>query len=181
MNSAVIAVSDFLASDDSARRGGGGHDDDDPSGGWAEATTTSVQSLNDLTYDPEKDRDGHGGHDRFNGDYDDDDGSNIANRVAGGTVGGSGNIGVNAAAGAFNQQANLMTIAVATNSALAEANAGLLQSAMNSDVKASTGNNVVGGLTIDAGSTGNIGVNLAAGVGNQQVNSLTIASSSTAD
>jgi outer membrane protein W len=74
-----------------------------------------------------------------------------------------------------------MTIAVATNSALAEANAGLLQSAMSSDIEASTGNNVVGGLTIDAGSTGNIGVNLAAGVGNQQINALTIASTSTGD
>lgn len=182
MNSAVIAVSEYLANGDETARRGGDHDDHDgSSGGWAEATTTAVQSLNDLTYDPERDRDGHNGNHRFNGDYDDDDGSNVANRVAGGSVAGSGNIGVNAAAGAFNQQANLMTIAVATNSALAEANAGLLQSAMSSDIEASTGNNVVGGLTIDAGSTGNIGVNLAAGVGNQQINALTIASTSTGD
>ena len=52
------------------------------------------------------------------------------NTVTGGSITGDGNIGVNAAAGSFNQQSNLMTLAVATDSALAEANSGLIQTAL---------------------------------------------------
>jgi hypothetical protein len=92
-------------------------------------------------------------------------------------IAGAGNVGVNGAAGAFNQQANLLTLAVADNSTLAEANAGLIQTAYGNVTEQQDSINTVDGLTV--GGTGNIGVNLAAGVGNQQLNALTIASSTT--
>ena len=94
----------------------------------------------------------------------------------GADITGSGNIGVNAAAGSLNQQANLMTLAVANDTTLAEANAGLIQASTLSYVEQQDSINSVSGLSID-GASGNIGVNFAAGVGNQQLNSLTIAAS----
>ena len=94
----------------------------------------------------------------------------------GGTVTGSGNIGVNAAAGSLNQQANLMTLAVANDTTLAEANSGLIQASTLSFVEQQDSINLVSGLTLN-GASGNIGVNFAAGAGNQQLNSLTIAAS----
>jgi hypothetical protein len=97
------------------------------------------------------------------------------NTVAGGSVNGSGNIGVNAAAGAFNQQQNMLSVAVASEASLSQANAGVLQNAFWSDTTVVDTNNHVG--TINVTGSGNIGVNAAAGVGNQQHNSLTIAAS----
>lgn len=159
MNAATLAVSSDA--------------NEDADGGWAEASTTSLQSLLGVRQaatpgfatpgdDPDQGGDNNNFRDR--------------NTVLGGSVNGSGNIGVNAAAGTFNQQANLMTLAVATDSVLAEANAGLIQSAFLSSVEQQDSINVVAGPTV-AGASGNIGVNFAAGVGNQQLNSLTIASS----
>jgi hypothetical protein len=159
MNSAALATSSNA--------------DEEALGGWAEASTTSFQSLLDVSQraapgqvldedDPE-----HGG------------GSNNfrdRNSVLGGTVSGSGNVGVNAAAGSLNQQSNLMTLAVANDSTLAEANAGLIQASTLSFVEQQDSQNLVTGLVID-GTSGNVGVNFAAGVGNQQLNALTIASS----
>ena len=84
-----------------------------------------------------------------------------------------GNIGVNAAAGSLNQQANLMTLAVANDTTLAEANAGLIQTSTLSFVEQQDSQNLVTGLVID-GTSGNVGVNFASGVGNQQLNALTI-------
>lgn len=142
-------------------------------GGWAEASTTSLQSLLGVSHfatpgeilnedDPEQ----GGGFNNFRD----------RNTIMGATITGSGNIGVNAAAGALNQQANLMTLAVANDTTLAEANAGLIQATTLSFVEQQDSINSVSGLTI-AGASGNIGVNMAAGVGNQQLNSLTIAAS----
>ena len=89
--------------------------------------------------------------------------------------GADGNIGVNAAAGAFNIQKNALVIATVTGGNLAEATAGTLQDVEeNSSVHEDTTNNVnIGGSLI--GASGNIGVNLASGVGNLQLNTLTIA------
>lgn len=159
MNSTSLAVSDNA--------------DTDAVGGWAEASTTSFQSLLGVSQagtpggvlnedDPEQ----GGGSNNFRD----------RNSVLGGTIGGSGNIGVNAAAGSLNQQSNLMTLAVANDSTLAEANAGLVQASTLSFVEQQDSQNVVTGLVID-GATGNVGVNFAAGAGNQQLNALTIASS----
>jgi hypothetical protein len=98
--------------------------------------------------------------------------------VGSGTLdGASGNIGVNAAAGAFNIQKNALVIASITGGNLAEAAAGTTQDAeFNDSVHENVTNDVaIGGSLV--GATGNIGVNLAAGIGNLQLNSLTIASS----
>jgi hypothetical protein len=69
-----------------------------------------------------------------------------------------------------------MTLAVANDATLAEANSGLIQAATLSFVEQQDSINTVSGLSI-TGASGNIGVNFAAGVGNQQLNSLTIAAS----
>jgi hypothetical protein len=89
--------------------------------------------------------------------------------------GADGNIGVNAAAGAFNIQKNALVIATVTGGNLAEATAGTFQDAeYNDSVHENTTNTVsLGGSLI--GASGNIGVNLASGVGNLQLNTLTIA------
>lgn len=142
-------------------------------GGWAEASTTSLQSIlggshaateDDIIGEDEEEM--GGGRNNFRD----------RNTVMGATISGSGNIGVNAAAGALNQQANLMSLAVATDATLSEANSGLIQAATLSFAEQQDSNNLVSGLTL-TGASGNIGVNFAAGVGNQQLNSLTIASS----
>jgi len=142
-------------------------------GGWAEASTTSLQSLlgvehyaTETDIIDEDNPEVGGGRNNFRD----------RNSILGATVTGSGNIGVNAAAGALNQQANLMSLAVATDSALSEANSGLIQATTLSFVEQQDSKNTISGLTLTSAS-GNIGVNFAAGVGNQQLNSLTIASS----
>jgi len=160
MNSASLAVS----SDSNA----------DAVGGLAEASSTALQSLTGVIHmaapgdilnedDPEAGGGGNNFRDR--------------NSLTAWDIAGAGNVGVNGAAGAFNQQANLLTLAVADNSTLAEANAGLIQTAYGNVTEQQDSINTVDGLTV--GGTGNIGVNLAAGVGNQQLNALTIASSTT--
>ncbi len=142
-------------------------------GGWSEASTTSLQSLTNVVQigaeGPVLDQDNP---DQGGGDNNFRD----RNTVLGGTISGSGNIGVNAAAGSLNQQSNLMTLAVANDTTLAEANAGLIQAATMSFVEQQDSQNLVTGLVID-GTSGNLGVNFAAGAGNQQLNALTIASS----
>ncbi|WP_133304004.1 hypothetical protein [Aurantiacibacter aquimixticola] len=159
MNSASLAISEDSATD--------------ASGGWAEASTTSLQSILGVfqggtpgEVPDEDDPEAGGGHNNFRD----------RNTIRGATVSGSGNIGVNAAAGSFNQQSNLMTLAVANNADLAEANAGLVQSIAFSGVEQQDSINRIGTLSV-SGASGNIGVNMAAGAGNQQLNSLTIAAS----
>lgn len=158
LNSAVLATSDNA--------------NPEAAGGWAEASATSLQSLLGVAQYgapsellPEDETEQGGGGNNFRD----------RNTILGGTIGGAGNIGVNAAAGSLNQQANLLTIAVANDSTLAEANAGLVQAATLSYVEQQDSKNLVTGPTISA--SGNVGVNFAAGVGNQQLNSLTIAAS----
>src|SRR5690606_29084495 len=160
-NSAALASSNF---DPGALEDGGV----DVFGGWAEASTMALQALEGNSYAP-LGEDALRDEDEFN-DYRD------RNTVAGGAVGGDGNIGVNAAAGAFNQQQNLLSVAVASEASLAEANSGVFQNASLNGTTVVDAVNYIGTITITG--AGNIGVNAASGVGNQQVNSLTIAASS---
>jgi len=86
-----------------------------------------------------------------------------------------GNLGINAAAGAFNIQKNALVIASVTGGHLAEATSGVLQhSEANESVVEDVTNNVNFASSL-TGASGNIGVNIAAGVGNLQLNTLTIA------
>ena len=86
-----------------------------------------------------------------------------------------GNLGLNAAAGAFNIQKNALVIASVTGGHLAEATSGVLQhSEQNNSVVEDVTNNVNFASSL-TGASGNIGVNIAAGVGNLQLNTLTIA------
>ena len=122
--------------------------------------------------------------------------TNTPNTVSIGTVTGNGNIGVNAAAGFLNQQANIGTIASAPggnsnsrdngpkrgkdddgkeqgNSGWAEANTISLQKVYNNLY---LGNGAVNKVTIDlVRGNGNIGVNGASGAFNAQENVLTMA------
>jgi hypothetical protein len=133
-------------------------------GGWASASTTGYQSLTGTSYGP--------------GDislyifsvtspYSDDNDATSA------AVTSNGNVGVNVAAGAFNQQQNLLTLAVANDSVLSQSNAALWQTASCNtiDIQNQDNDATSGAIT----GNGNIGVNIAAGVGNQQQNSLTAA------
>ena len=97
--------------------------------------------------------------------------------IGNGTLNGAtGNIGVNIAAGAFNIQKNALVIATIRGGNLAEATAGTIQHSLDNEtvVETVTNNATLGASLIAA--TGNIGVNPAAGVGNLQLNTLTIAS-----
>lgn len=160
-NVAVIASSEF---DD-------GDDTDNNRGGWAEAAITAGQGQTDNYYGPNPNINPDTGPENGENDFRD---RNIAGAPT--VTGGAGNIGVNVAAGAFNQQKNALAIAVATNASLAEATAAVIQAADDNRVVAMDSQNLTGSATI-AGSAGNVGVNIAAGVGNQQMNSLTIAAS----
>jgi hypothetical protein len=138
---------------------GGENMDAADSGGAAHANTTAAQSLTGTFYGPADE------------DQDHDD----TNMATSGAVMGDGNIGFNSAAGAFNQQQNVMTLAVATDSALAQATAGVVQYNDGNMVWVNDSVNMAdAGMVMGAG---NIHVNSAAGVGNQQHNSLTVAAS----
>lgn len=158
-NDAALAVSGFT--------GGNG----DGSGGWSEASLLSLQFSANNYYGPYDlpQRDPEDGP--FDGPAFDD--YRDRNTVSVGTISGDGNIGVNAAAGAFNIQQNAMVLAVSEDTVLAKATAGVIQTALGNTVVAMNSVNTVnaGNITGD----GNMGVNLASGVGNMQHNSLTIA------
>lgn len=145
---------------------GGDGDDaegDEDSGGWAKANTTTMQSVTDTYVGPDDDS------------GDDNDTMVETNDASTGAIGGAGNVGVNVAAGAFNAQQNIMTLAVATDSALADASAAVIQnSSDNESIVMNTVNTATTGAITGAG---NVGVNVAAGVGNLQHNSLTVAAS----
>jgi hypothetical protein len=133
-------------------------------GGWANASTTGYQSLEGTLYGtPGDNEDALGDITNY---YD-------RNTATGGDVGSNGNVGENVAAGAFNQQQNLLTIAVANNSILSETSAALWQNSSCNQIGIQDQINTAlsGAIT----GNGNIGVNVAAGVGNQQMNSLTAA------
>jgi heat shock protein HslJ len=89
--------------------------------------------------------------------------------------GASGNIGLNAAAGAFNIQKNALVIASVTGGHLAEATSGVLQNSQYGDTVVEDVQNNINLTNSLNGASGNIGVNLAAGVNNIQLNTLTIA------
>ncbi|AOY00604.1 hypothetical protein [Jeongeupia sp. USM3] len=96
--------------------------------------------------------------------------------VNGSLLGVAGNIGANVAAGVGNQQANIASIAAVNHGALAVATAGGLQiSDHNDTVQGFFLDNLAGINASVIGAVGNIGVNSAAGIGNQQANSLAIA------
>ena len=137
---------------------GGENEADEDSGGMSTANTTSAQSLTGTVV---------GGAD--GGD------SREANRATSGQLRDDGNVGVNSAAGAFNQQANIMTLAVATDSALAQASAGVVQFNNGNVAFVNDASNIADAS--GAFGSGNIAANVAAGTGNQQHNSLTVAAS----
>jgi len=130
--------------------------------GAAEAGSFSLQSLYNNGFNDER-------YEVENTDVD-----NSVN-VSGALSAADGNLGLNAASGAFNIQKNALVIASVTGGHLAEATSGVLQhSEQNNSVVEDVTNNVLFSSSLD-GASGNIGVNLAAGVGNLQLNTLTIA------
>jgi hypothetical protein len=87
----------------------------------------------------------------------------------------AGNVGLNAVSGAFNLQSNAVAIAAVPGSMLAQAQAGLMQNMQqNLSVHHDAVNDVAATIILD-GVSGNVGMNLASGVGNVQSNSITIA------
>jgi hypothetical protein len=92
--------------------------------------------------------------------------------------GATGSIGVNVAAGAFNNQKNGLAIASVTGiSVLAEASAAVLQQAsFNSSTNSVTTNLASLAGDVLSNASGNIGVNVASGISNLQSNSLTLTS-----
>ena len=130
--------------------------------GAAEAGNFSLQSLYNNGFNDER-------YEVENTDID----NSVA--VSGALSTADGNLGLNAAAGAFNIQKNALVIASVTGGHLAEATSGVLQhSEQNTSVVEDVTNNVAFSSSL-TGASGNIGVNIAAGVGNLQLNTLTIA------
>ena len=87
----------------------------------------------------------------------------------------SGTVGINAAAGAFNIQKNSAVIAVMQGSILAQSFSSIAQNAIgNLSAHHDAINDVTAIITLDSVS-GNVGINLASGVGNVQLNSVTTA------
>ncbi|MDE3022594.1 MAG: hypothetical protein KGI54_12145 [Pseudomonadota bacterium] len=155
--------------------------------GNQQANTASVASSN-ATFSYDKDAGGSADSEVFsnqgNGDnsvYNHattnqaDMGSNVLN-------GAHGNIGVNIANGAGNQQGNSLAVSSVANSVLA--NASVSASQHNGDnfvdndssCLGPTSNTATLGNNVLNGAYGNIGVNVANGAGNQQMNGLSIAS-----
>ncbi len=86
-----------------------------------------------------------------------------------------GTVGVNAAAGAFNVQKNAAVIAIIPGSLLALSSAGIGQdAASNFSVHHDAINEVTAIITLNNVS-GNVGINLASGMGNFQLNTVTTA------
>jgi len=143
-------------------------------GGAAEAQSASLQNLynnifNDPSFVSPTSQNAH------TAELENTDIDNTVAIGAGLADGADGNIGVNAAAGAFNIQKNALVIATVNGGDLAEAVATTFQDIEeNSSVHEDTTNNVSIGASL-IGASGNIGVNLASGVGNLQLNTLTIA------
>ena len=87
----------------------------------------------------------------------------------------SGTVGINAAAGAFNIQKNSAVIAVMPGSMLAQSFGSITQNGIgNFSLHHDVINDVTAIITLDSVS-GNVGINLASGVGNVQLNSVTTA------
>lgn len=92
----------------------------------------------------------------------------------------AGNVGVNVAAGVGNAQSNGMAASIAEGAVIAKASSDSEQVSMMNSLDSSHGDldliATFGGNAL-LGATGNIGVNVASGVGNLQHNGLAIASS----
>jgi len=88
----------------------------------------------------------------------------------------SGNIGVNVGSGAFNQQGNALAVATADSTELSSATAGGMQVIANAslDIDRVLDTSATMKDSVNHNS-GNIGVNVASGIGNQQANLLAIA------
>lgn len=85
----------------------------------------------------------------------------------------SGTVGVNAAAGVFNIQKNSAAIAAMPGSMLAQSFSSITQNGLaNLSLHHDAVNDVTAIITLDSVS-GNVGINLASGVGNVQLNSVT--------
>ncbi|MBP8813802.1 MAG: hypothetical protein KBE25_10545 [Laribacter sp.] len=87
-----------------------------------------------------------------------------------------GNTALNASAGIGNQQANGLAIATADNATLVVASAGGMQ--VHSNETVNTFLPLVNNASLTdsvKGNVGNVGVNLSAGIGNQQVNNVSLA------
>lgn len=127
-------------------------------GSWANANVLNWQSLTGTYY----------GNNTGTDSYADRNSANV------GDVAGSGSAGVNAAAGAFNMQANKMAIATAFDTSLANATSGSVQQIFANTISLQDSVNTADIGTV--GGAGNAHVNVAAGVGNLQSNSLSISS-----
>jgi hypothetical protein len=130
--------------------------------GAAEAGSFSLQSLYDNGFNTDR-------YEVENTDVD----NNVT--VSGALTTADGNLGLNAAAGAFNIQKNALVIASVTGGHLAEATSGVIQHSEDNASVIEDVSNAVSFSSSLTGASGNIGVNIAAGVGNLQLNTLTIA------
>ena len=164
------AAGQYNMQQNSANMSVSGDANPEANGGWSSAATTAYQSLTDTTYGVD-----NSGEYSFDNNYDDHGGTHYTdtNKATADDIKGSGNIAENVAAGAFNQQQNLLTLAVANNSVLSQSTAALWQTASCNTIDIQNQSNSTD--TGDISGSGNIGVNVAAGVGNQQMNSLTAA------
>ncbi|WP_312283798.1 hypothetical protein [Candidatus Igneacidithiobacillus taiwanensis] len=116
-------------------------------------------------------------------------GANAVDFIGSALAGASGNIGVNMTSGIFNQQGNNMAASSAQYSDYANASVGATQaSALNLNHSNLNYGHEVGGSNetglygnVLQNASGNIGVNEAAGISNQQSNSLAIATAANND
>lgn len=110
-------------------------------------------------------------------------GANLVSLTGNALSGASGNIGVNMASGTFNQQQNNLSTAYSTYSNRALATTSVMQvagsnmnlSAANFGQSADASNNTGLYGNVLSNADGNIGVNEAAGISNQQSNNLSVA------
>ena len=110
----------------------------------------------------------------------DRDGYHAATLDGDALAGAKGNIGVNVVAGVGNAQSNAMAASVNSSGTIAKAASDSEQTSLSNELLAGRDLDtfaVLGGNAL-AGAQGNIGVNVAAGVGNAQHNGLAIASAS---
>ncbi|MFA7494823.1 MAG: hypothetical protein WCY67_00745 [Acidithiobacillus sp.] len=116
-------------------------------------------------------------------------GANAVDFIGNALQGASGNIGVNMASGIFNQQQNNMAVSSARKSDYANASANTSQlSGLNANLSNMNYGRAVGGSNetglygnVLSNASGNISVNEAAGISNQQSNNLSIATAANSD
>jgi hypothetical protein len=87
----------------------------------------------------------------------------------------TGNIGLNVAAGVGNAQGNAMSLTSGTDGRIAKASSVSWQETSENEIDDCVENSAEIGSDVLLGATGNIGVNIAAGVGNAQHNGLSMA------